>query len=372
MNKIPIHILCVQDLGALTFNSFSTFYQLYSLHKFGTQLGEAETWGFFISKSLSAQIKISPPSHSVKARCSLISLTFPEHTLNIVNTYAPPSDKRADYSHHLADFLSQHKLTHENTIILGDLNDYLDSNLDRWCNAPTKSAHKLRGDILRPLINKKFVDAFRYFNPDRKCFTRFGFQSNLLQKVDKIICTRIDHILVGKTLLPNIQAINIFEEQLIDSDHRLVTIDLQMSSAVQNVPLPVTNPFIRKYPDTKKKTTDEVKKLWKENYGQKVFQLLSELLPQLNTLPSSVQEIDHLALNFTKILHDSTEKVFGWSDNSDKSTNRPIVGHSEYGKLKKLRILCRSLSLTLIIGIQNDAAHITVELNQDPHPLWSH
>ena len=366
ITNLNIHILCMQDLGKMNFNSFSIYFKHYNFYQFSTQLGEAETWGFFISKSLSAQIKISPPIHSVKARCSFISLIFPEHTLNIVNTYAPPSEKRAEYSCQLAEFLKINKLTFENTMLLGDMNDYLDSSLDRWCNVPIRSAHKLRGDILRPLINKKFVDAFRHFNPDKRAYTRFGFQNNLLQQVDKIICTRIDHILIGKKLLPNVCGTNIFEEQLIDSDHRLCTIDLQMSFQVQNIPLPTATPFIRKFPNLGKKSSEQIKKLWKENFGQVVAELLQTSLLQPERVFQNTQEIDDSALLFTTCLHNSVEKVFGWADEFNKNASRkPIVGNSEYGQLKKLRNMCRSLHYQLISGLQNEAIHITLGYQQE-------
>lgn len=87
-------------------------------------------------------------------------LTLPkilnEQSLHIINTYAPPSSNdKAGYVAQLISFLNQNQYTPQNSIIVGDLNDYVCSELDYWSNKKS-SANKQLGTILNPQKDEIF------------------------------------------------------------------------------------------------------------------------------------------------------------------------------------------------------------------------
>ena len=86
-----------------------------------------------------------------------------------------------------------------------------------------------RGDIINKFKEKGFQDIFRLLNPNTRSFTRFGYEKDLNKNIKKIVATRLDYFLTGKQLISKVNDINIFEEQLLQTDHRLVVLTLSLN-----------------------------------------------------------------------------------------------------------------------------------------------
>jgi exonuclease III len=53
--------------------------------------------------------------------------------LHLVNTYAPPSHtEQKEYIHKLTQFMKENSLSSNNSVIMGDLNDFVTPELDHW------------------------------------------------------------------------------------------------------------------------------------------------------------------------------------------------------------------------------------------------
>lgn len=119
---------------------------------------------------------------------------------------------------------------------MGDLNDYLLADLDRWSNKPSTNREQ-RGKVLNPLRNKGFEDAFRTTHPYLCMFSRYG--NDQLVDVDsdttfvKITNTRIDHILTSFANTQKLECIAILDNFNTGSDHRSVMASLQV---IKNIP----------------------------------------------------------------------------------------------------------------------------------------
>ena len=110
MNKLNLHILCLQDFGHIEFNNFSKYFDHFKIFKFSFGLNSSETLAFFIPTSLCIQLNIQPPKNSTDGKCSLLTISVNSETLNILNTYTPPSQNRANYFSSLSEFLKNQKI----------------------------------------------------------------------------------------------------------------------------------------------------------------------------------------------------------------------------------------------------------------------
>ena len=237
MKKLNLNILCVQDFGHIEFNKFSKHFEHFKIYKLSFGLNSCETLAFFVSTEICVQFDIQPPKNSINGKCSLLSVSNESEIIYILNTYTPPSQNRANYFSNLFEFLKNEKINAQNTIICGDLNDYSDFYLDRWSNyQPTTTLQ--RGDIINKFKEKGFLDVFRFLNPNTRSFTRFGYEKDLEKNIKKVIATRIDYFLTGKQLLSKVNDISIFEEQLLQTDHRLVVLTISLDSTFCKIPTP--------------------------------------------------------------------------------------------------------------------------------------
>ena len=299
INKLNLNILCVQDFGHIEFNKFSKYFEHFKIFKFSFGTNSSETLAFFISNAICIQFNIQQPKNSTNGKCSLLTVSSESEIINILNTYTPPSQNRANYFSSLFEFLKNEKVDAQNTIICGDLNDYSDFYLDRWSNYQL-SSNLQRGDIINKFKEKGFFDVFRSLNPNTRSFTRFGYEKDFDKNIKKIVATRLDYFLTGKKLLSRVDDINIFEEQLLQTDHRLVVLTISLDSTICKIPTPSNfSPFLRCFPDNK------FKKCWKKDFGESVLQQFE--LQNLFNIQNidTCEKIDAVAENFSLALFDA-------------------------------------------------------------------
>ena len=160
-------------------------------------------------------------------RCMTLEIKFNnQYTLLIVNVYITP--KNGKYKEEQIEFIKTNiilpnKNNDKKIIILGDYNEYNNGSIDRWSNYQIQNTNK-NFDFIKMLKKYDFTDSFRYINDDERKFTRIGIY-NINNNI-KYVKTRIDHIYINNNVLEKIKNCQIIEEELLNSDHRLIFIEL--------------------------------------------------------------------------------------------------------------------------------------------------
>jgi len=131
-----------------------------------------------INRSRSAKIKIS---HQEELIVHLI--------------YGPPNEsEKKKYWKRWKRYLKEHN--HEKSILIGDMNETIDTDLDRIRldnNVTTNTSH------LSKLINKLgLTDHYRYTNGDLKQYTFFRHYKKPEETTCQTSCSRIDHTITGQ------------------------------------------------------------------------------------------------------------------------------------------------------------------------------
>ncbi len=156
MSNLKIHIIALQDSGPL----FQTkegklMYGNYHIEYFQFGEGKNDTLAFIIDEGimyhLIKEIKFIN-NQAARTLALMVPKILNGEDLYLINTYAPPTHKnKSQYIQNLQKFLQKHKFTSDNSIILGDLNDFVDSDLDYWTNKQ-KNTQRKTGVILNPLF----------------------------------------------------------------------------------------------------------------------------------------------------------------------------------------------------------------------------
>src|SRR4051794_29654807 len=119
-------------------------------------------------------------------------------------------------------FLQHHKFDSTNSVIMGDLNDFLVPEMDYWSNQKQTSQRTL-GTVLQPLRRVKFHDAFRITHPEQKVYSRIGsYNDQGILSEKRITMTRLDYILTSFPLIQQMECIAILDGFNIGPDHRPV------------------------------------------------------------------------------------------------------------------------------------------------------
>ena len=204
----------------------------------------------------------------------------------------------------------------QDTIICGDLNDYCDFYLDRWSNYQPSSTSQ-RGDIINKFKEKGFQDIFRLLNPHARSFTRFGFEKDVNKNIKKIVATRLDYFLTGKQLISKVNDITIFEEQILQTDHRLVVLEISLDSTVCKIPNPHNfSPFLRSFPNNK------FKKYWKKEFGESVLQQFEvQQLCEVHDI-DTLEKINCVAEKFSLALFDAISNTLTWKEETSETQNQ--------------------------------------------------
>ncbi len=333
MSDLKIHIIALQDSGELfQTKEGKSMYGNYHIEYFRFGEGKNDTLAFIIDEGimyhLIKEIKFIT-NQAARTMTLIVPRVLNGEDLYLINTYAPAThNNKPQYIQNLQKFLQKHKLTSNNSVILGDLNDFVDSDLDYWTNKQ-KFTQRKTGLILNPLRRLKFYDAFRVTYPDQIAFSRIGdydYEGALSTK--QITMTRIDYILMSFALIQQLDCITILDGYKVGSDHRPIMASLAINIDIPHIasltkhtdhPLSKQDPQLPPQPYRKyiKDPTDE--ESWKE-YKETVqcrF-LASEIL--INT-PQTPNELDTWSKELVDIIDRSVHETFHWDEPGKNNNN---------------------------------------------------
>ena len=161
-----------------------------------------------------------------------VTLMFKGCKISIIQLYFPPNDKEAQNK--IIGFITKHITAteshkHHYTIIMGDYNSIVNSNMDREGNT---RCNKRPSNLVLKLIKNRYIDSFRYVHPNTKSFTWSNNRNNSSQPA---ISTRIDHLWTSKNLEHDIIQADIVDMSLItNSDHATISALLDTSYIIRN------------------------------------------------------------------------------------------------------------------------------------------
>jgi exonuclease III len=130
MCELKIHIIALQDTGKLFQTKEGKLtYGNYHIEHYQFGEGKNDSLAFIIDEGITHHI-IKELKFTTNACARTMVLTIPKilqgKDLHLINTYAPPSQKQKHiYIQHLINFMQQHNFTSNNSIIMGDLNDFI-------------------------------------------------------------------------------------------------------------------------------------------------------------------------------------------------------------------------------------------------------
>ena len=337
MSNLKLHIIALQDTGHIYATRESKRqYGDYQLITFQFGENKCDTLAFLIDEGIYQQVIKSPfVIKSNKARAMVIPV--PKITgagpLYIVNTYAPPKHSmKAEYVQHLMTLLDSNKITAQNSLIVGDLNDYLIPEIDRWSNRQHNNKHQ-RGAVLNPLRRKGFEDVFRIQHPEATVFTRVGLYKDTNNEKTKVVMTRIDHILSSLENAQKIDSIAILDNYNIGSDHRPV-----MCSLVSDIEIPHVAAINREVNTTKNVTEalplpeqpkiKYVNNTHSEDKWPKFTETIQKKIIQNSVLMLSIQSSKHIkewTTTFTQIAEEAIEQSLGWQTTVQNEKSKAFI-----------------------------------------------
>src|SRR2546429_2271782 len=163
-----------------------------------------------------------------------VTLMFKGCKLSIIQLYCPPNDKEIQKK--IKDFIDIHLVAtdsqkHHYTIIMGDLNSIVNSNMDRDGNT---RFNKRPSNLVMHLIKNRYIDSFRHIHPHVRSFTWSNNRGNN-NSCQPTISTRIDHIWMSRNLEHDVVQADIVDMSLItDSDHATIGALLDTSYIIRN------------------------------------------------------------------------------------------------------------------------------------------
>ncbi len=199
-------------------------------------------------------------------------------------------------------------------LILGDLNSVFDKQMDACATAAKIVRNK---SPVTDLIKEGWIDCYRNCNPTTVAFSRSG--TYLKNDTVQYTASRIDHILASKDVIGGVVNCDILEENLFDSDHRLVYIDLQEASV----------------PKGKRVAREiQIRKGLKDKGKWKTF---NEELTREKQANSEGKSIDEKANDFTNALKVKYDKIFPLEKVTIGKVDNWMRGQPEYRIYKKAK-----------------------------------
>ena len=146
--------------------------------------------------------------------------TTDECDFALYNIYAPVRGK-VNEQLELLDFIKNVYVNNDclYTIMGGDFNTVFDANLDKQGGNLVSCTSTYTDELLAFIDAHDLVDAIRYFNPEKKIFTRIQRSPSVL--------SRIDHWLISSHLCNHLQAANAYPG--IKSDHSIIFVHISNS-----------------------------------------------------------------------------------------------------------------------------------------------
>lgn len=224
LNKYNVHICMIQEAGNLP-NS------LCSSNSFDSNT----TYPLFANNYLSLSVRAKDPSLSLLtlvrndivpfASVSSNSSNFQHlkllspYNIELFNVYIDHNQNSARFkTEHITNMINSPSIKNKRIIICGDLNSYLDSNVDYFTTGNRRPSTKF--NAIKYFISKssgRIVDTWRMFHPSSQRYTKYTCTFSRTRR--RVTATRIDHILTSKNLSNKIENIEINESNSLSSDH---------------------------------------------------------------------------------------------------------------------------------------------------------
>lgn len=253
---------------------------------------------------------------------------------SILLTPMPPPnpEHKKEYIQNMQNLLKKLNITSTNSIILGDINDFTASYLDRWSSYSTSDTQ--RGEVLNTFRKLKYYDMFHTLHPEWKCYSWEGIRrkntTNSNNSNTKVITsTRLDYILTAPSIIHSTQCCVILDNYNIGSDHRPVFASITADKAIPHIAskdrtpdlaepeIPLQNQPTLKY--IKERHNEAQWEQYTENAITRI--LTNEILQQPINCPMG---IDNFVQELTHILDKTTEETVKWNTHNP-STPFPVT-----------------------------------------------
>jgi exonuclease III len=344
MSDLKIHVVALQDCGLL----FQTpegrsLYGNYVIEQFRFGDGKSDTLAFIIDEGIAyhiiKDIKIQT-SKDARAMVLTIPKTVNKQDLHLINTYAPPShNEQKEYIKKLTQFITKNNLNHNNSVVMGDLNDFVVPELDYWTNK-RHSPHRTLGTVLNPLRHLKFYDAFRITHPEQKVYTRFGsYDDDGALNEKRVTTTRLDYILTSFANIQQLECISVLDGYAIGPDHRPVLASVQTTQEIPHISslfksmeqssCSQTTDFLPYQPERKYVAVTDNKDHWNKYTEIATQAFLSN--ENLTATPQNTFEIELWANEFNKLVDKATEQSVEW-DETPLAQSQSVIWQEEQTK----------------------------------------
>ena len=324
MNKHLLDILCIQDTGLrkLTHLSNTFSFHEYTLHYIPPSADDKAGGMAIVTKDTISNI-VTVANVANKHQ----TLTCPSpFDLVLHNVYCKAADKRS------AEYIASIPISAK-TLIAGDLNSWSNPSMD-LC-----STSKLRNNPLpiTQLLKQGMVDPYRELFPTKFAYSKWGAHT---KKSGDLVTSlsRIDYILTHKSLYKKVVDSIIIQDQVIDTDHRLVILKLDLNTMPNRPPPP---------PITIRKNIKD-KTLWKEKYPTTVLPVDNSA--DINTLANTIKN------TLTKAL----DEVFSTALVHPNQAKRYFLTSPTISSLKAAKKSAYRLQHTIILNVRHNkpANHI--------------
>jgi len=224
MNEKQLDILCLQDTGKLL--KTQQLINRSKLKLLNTQHPDVDSSGY-MAVICTADIRPLLKEHSPQLpRTQTIELQT-KKGFKILNIYGSNNPT------HFHEFIKEQATNHE-ILVVGDLNSYPNTYLDKYSNLTTSFEQK--SHLCRDLEKLKLKDIFRLHHPHTKKYTRWGIIHQSDGQI-RITASRIDHIYSTKKLSKRTKEIDIEEQNCTNSDHRLVWVNIRWREKITANPI---------------------------------------------------------------------------------------------------------------------------------------
>ena len=149
---------------------------------------------------------------NIDGRKLCVELFENDESFALLNVYAPTQDNTDEHIKLIDSFRAELETLSEKLVIGGDMNLYLDPNLDK--DVPQSKVGKAAFELKNVLNDYEYVDIWRILNPDTKRYTWC--------RKRPLVQSRLDYWFIPREMIYNISSCSI--KPAIKTDHRLISL----------------------------------------------------------------------------------------------------------------------------------------------------
>jgi len=232
LSKLATDVLCLQETKAQDDQVLEALAEVKGYHIFSNSAikkGYSGTAILSKEKPLSVTNGINIEEHDKEGRV----LTAEFERFYLVTAYIPNSQnglKRLDYRQKWDVDFTNYLVNLDKikpVIVCGDLNvshQAIDIKNDKANYNKSAGYTQIEIDGLSDLLNKGFIDSYRYFKPEEVKYSWWSYRFNSREKNTG---WRLDYFLVNKQLMNQVKSAEIHND-IFGSDHCPVSIDIEL------------------------------------------------------------------------------------------------------------------------------------------------